>query len=179
MQLACFEFLCWNIWGSMGNPSQITQFSIFSCQCSEEDPHYSSTSTSTAIKDWLLRAARYTDEWSESSQCVSAWGGTGLQQVVKWGDALLRPLRWEHTAHKSRIILYTHLVYVHPSVSKWATCTQLHWTKIFWRRWGGCPAGQDILHILRTPKINCWVHKSPPVDTILSQINSIHISDLI
>jgi hypothetical protein len=67
------------------------------CQCSEENPHSSSTGTSTAIKDWFLRAERCIDEWSESSQCVSAWGGAGLQQVVKWGDALPRPLRWEHT----------------------------------------------------------------------------------
>jgi hypothetical protein len=152
MQLACFGFLSWNTRGSMGNPSQITQFSVFSCQCSEEDPPYSSISTSTAIKDWFLRASRYTDEWSESSQCVSAWGGTGLQQVVKWGDALPRPLRWEHTDHKSRIILFTHLVYVHPPLSKWAKClsTQLHWTKIFWISWGSSSWSKHSPHFMKT-----------------------------
>jgi len=32
-------------------------------------------------------------------QCVTAWGSTGLQQVVKWGDALPRPLGREYTAY--------------------------------------------------------------------------------
>jgi hypothetical protein len=43
-----------------------------------------------------------------ASQYVSAWGGTGLQQVVrKWGDALPRPLRREYITHKTHIIVPT------------------------------------------------------------------------
>jgi hypothetical protein len=94
--------------------SQITQL-----PCSANGSHYKHSHSNQGLALRAVRRYKWcTDEWRENSECVSAWGGTGLQQVVKWSDALTRPLRREHTAHKSRIILFAHLVYVHPPVIK-------------------------------------------------------------
>jgi hypothetical protein len=38
-----------------------------------------------------------------------------------------------------------------------------------------CSAGQEILHLLWYPKIHYHVHKSLPLDPILSKIKPVHI----